>query len=224
MAGPRCCWKGADLQRIRPEKRYLPSLAEWGWLGLVTRKCGGSSRGSKMMSAATRTHLAQLSWAAAFLAAVLAIGWGFMAGIEPEAGREEPIARLPAPSGRVEPSGRRACSIGLAAGAVVGRRRRPCRRPLAAARRAFARIALAQHDEAGVPGLVDDLLSASPQQLEVICGALEPWRGQAVPLLWSKLGDAPTGADGRLCAACALAQSDPASPHWTEVAPSVAEP
>lgn len=28
----------ADLWSARPEKRYLPSLAEWGWLGLVTRR------------------------------------------------------------------------------------------------------------------------------------------------------------------------------------------
>ena len=78
-----------DLWYARPEKRYLPSLAEWGWLGLVTRKSQWTESQCKMMSAATRTHLAQLSWGAAFLAACMAIGWCLVAGIDRQRQVEE---------------------------------------------------------------------------------------------------------------------------------------
>jgi len=177
------------------------------------------------MSAATRIHLAQLSWAAAFLAAVLAIGWGLLAGIERQRRTEE--SRSLVSQLRVAEWSRLPDVL-----AQLGSRPELWREEVAdladdPARppdeRLRARVALAQHDEAGVPALVDDLLTASPQQLRVICRALEPWRGQAVPLLWSKLRDAATGAEGRLRAACALAQSDPAGRGWTQVAPAVAE-
>ncbi len=215
----------ADLWSARPEKRYLPSLAEWARLALLTRKSQRTEPQRKMMSAATRTHLARLLWAAALLVAILTVGWALWAGIE----RQRRAAE-----GRSLVSQLRVAEWSRLPNVLAQLRRQPeswwdevagiagdASRP--PDERLRARVALAQLDEAGVPALVDDLLSASPQQLRVICGAMEPWRDRAGPLLWSKLRDAATGAEGRLRAACALAASDPANPDWTEAAPAVAE-
>src|SRR5262249_13731519 len=46
----------ADLWDSRPEKRFLPSWAEWGGILLLTRRAGWTGPQRRMMRAATRHH------------------------------------------------------------------------------------------------------------------------------------------------------------------------
>jgi hypothetical protein len=69
----------AGVWSSRPEPRHLPSMAEWLWIGLLTRRSERTSAQEEMMRAAARHHGARLAAAAAGVVAALAAALGLSA-------------------------------------------------------------------------------------------------------------------------------------------------
>jgi len=213
----------AELWNARPETRYLPSLMEWLRIGLLSKKPDRTEPQRKMMRSATRRYVAQLFLVACVMIAVLVGGWMTKNRLERRQRTNEAksllsqllvarIERVPAIVDRLAPH-RALCWDELTSIA-----RDPARPP---GERTRAHLAAVSRDADSVPFLVDALLSSPPQQLRIICDALQCRSEQAAALLWQILRDRETSPDGRVRAAAALARFDPASELWSDVAEPV---
>jgi formylglycine-generating enzyme required for sulfatase activity len=218
-----CLAERAALWGITHERRQLPTVWEtvriWGW----TRPKAWTHTQAAMMRQASRVHSLRSLLVLLVLAAGLFSAAAVRRGLQETARvrRAEALvsqllvaewSRVPAVLGDLEPL-REVWWDDLEK--VAGDDSR------AASDRLRARLALASHGSRHRSELVDVLLGASPQQLDVVCGVLRPWQPATVQRLWAKLRDSRLPPDQKLRAACALAGADPANRLWSESAPAV---
>jgi formylglycine-generating enzyme required for sulfatase activity len=214
----------ASFWSTKPEKRYLPSLGEWARIRLLTDKKGWSPPQRQMMSAADKRYLAR-SARTGFLI-ILAVTAVAAAAAWVENGRRQHDASafvenlrvadwalLPDILSRFGPDQAHLWNE------VTQIARDPAR---TSAMRLRARLAMAPYDPVIAASLLDDLATASPQQVRIISGRLDQWKGRLSPQLWSRMADPKLSAEATRRYACALAHVEPGSPHWTEAAGRVA--
>jgi len=215
----------ASLWSTKPEKRHLPSLAEWATIRILTDRKDWSPSERLMMSAAAKRYSARIA-RTGFLIALAATALG-AAAVWVENGRRHQEAssfvenlrvadwaRLPDILPRFGPA---QAHLWDAVTRIAGDRSR------SADFRLRARVAIAPYDEETAAGLLDDLATASPQQVRIIAGRLDPWKYRLRPALWSRLADPDLSLEARCRFACALAHGDPNNPQWNDVAETVAD-
>jgi len=214
----------ASLWSSKPENRYLPSMGEWATIRLLTEKKDWSLPQRRMMSTAARRYLAHMAWTG-FLIALAATALGAAYAWVENGRRQHEVssfvenlqfaewARLPDILSRFSPE---RALLWDEVTRIAGDSSRP-------AMRLRARLALAPYDQATAAGLLDDLTTASPQQLQIMWGRLGNWKDRLRPGLWSRLGDPSLPVQAHCRFACALAHCDPTSPRWTDVAEDVAD-
>ncbi|MFI5456857.1 MAG: SUMF1/EgtB/PvdO family nonheme iron enzyme [Isosphaerales bacterium] len=214
----------ASLWSSKRENRYLPSMGEWATIRLLTEQKDWSPGQRKMMSTAARRYSARMARTGLLIALAAttlgaAYAWVENARRHNEASafvenlRVADWASLPGILSRFSPE--RALLWD-----EVTRIARDSSRP---AMRLRARLALAPYEPATAVGLLDDLATASPQQLRIMWGRLGNWKDRLRPGLWSRLGDPSFPVQARCRFACALAHGDPTSPRWADVAEWVVE-
>jgi serine/threonine protein kinase/formylglycine-generating enzyme required for sulfatase activity len=88
-------------------------------------------------------------------------------------------------------------------------------------KRRNANLALLAAGLADVEMLAERLLTGEPVEVGVIGRALAKYHPEGTKSFWELLDHRSTDAGRRLRAACALASSDPANPHWRQAAHEV---
>jgi len=215
----------ASLWSSKPEKRFLPSLAEWATIRILTDKKDWSPSQRLMMSAAAKRYSARIA-RTGFLIALAATALGAAAAWI-EHGRRQHEARAFVENLQVAEWAKLPdilSRFGPAQGHLWDAVTRIARDPARPGDfRLRARVAIAPYEEETAAGLLDDLATASPPQVRIIAGRLDHWKNQLCPRLWARLVDLDLSLEARCRFACALAHNDPNNAQWTDVAESVAD-
>jgi formylglycine-generating enzyme required for sulfatase activity len=226
----------AALWRARPENRFLPSPGEWCRIRLFTRAKEWTEPQRRMMGTAFRVHGARALGLALVIALAILAGMEAYSNLRAAALvdslRRDPTSEVPAlatqlaryrrwAQPRLErlaqdlqsregeaPAEPHAGDTGGSAGASPSRETTPTS-TRARGERLNACLALYLLGDRGqLDYLYGRLLQASPGELPVICGALEPDGPRLVARLRGVLNDARVDPDRRFAAACALARYD----------------
>jgi serine/threonine protein kinase/formylglycine-generating enzyme required for sulfatase activity len=214
----------ASIWSSRPEKRYLPALSEWARIRALTDRQGWSPSQRQMMSAADRRYLARIVRTGCLIALALVAIFAAAAWVENRRRQHEASsfienlrvadwALLPEVLSRFGPD---RPHLWHEVTKIAGEPDRD------APMRLRARLAIAPWDFHSAADLLPDLAFASPQQVRIMSGRLDPWKERLAPSLWSRLADPALSPDATRRFACALAHTDPRSPHWTGAAKRVA--
>src|SRR5262245_22476388 len=89
--------------------------------------------------------------------------------------------------------------------------------------RLHASLALVLRDASQLDYLIDRLLIAEPDELQVICSSLAPYKNQVTDRLWGLADDEAAPDSRRFRAACGLAVLDHDDPRWGQIAPDVSD-
>jgi formylglycine-generating enzyme required for sulfatase activity len=209
------------LWRAKPERRQLPSLAEWLAIRLLTKPRTWTDTQRQMMRAAARKHLlGALRWAAA---AVLLLGAALF--LSAQLTREREAAQADALVQRLldadlAQTTRIIDELGNYRAWADPRLEEVLADPAASRDRQLrALLALLPEDRRyvdrrHVDRLRERLLEADPGEFPIIRDALAPYRADLVAGFWEMLQSGPGDPDRRFRAAAALASYDPASPRW----------
>ncbi len=209
----------AALWCARKENRFLPSASEWLNLRLLTR--------SRDWTAPQRTMMHRAGWRHAAHGAILFVGMMVLALLVREGyGRqrarglearllEATTADVPDIVGEMGPY-RRWLDGELRQAYADAAAAHDARREL------HASLALLPVDPGQVSYLRKRLLSANPEEVFVIRGALLPYAGDISAWLWEVLENGKTVSGERLRAACALAVYAAGDTRWNGVSRDVA--
>jgi formylglycine-generating enzyme required for sulfatase activity len=207
----------AALWNARPERRYLPSWAEYARIRLLTRAGSWTAPERAMMRQAGRHHAARGLVLAALVALV---GWGawewhgrFKARVLRDNLLSAEMDRVPAVVGEMTPF--RHWVDPLLRESLAGSDDPRERLRLG--------LALLPSDPNQVQPLCRRLFDVEPREFTVVRGQLEPYGGELSKDLWAGLAD-PTGErERRFRAACALAAYAPEDPRWAPFGPFVVD-
>ena len=204
----------AGMWNKKPESRYLPGLLEWLRIELFSLHNTWNVRQRFMMTAARRYYGFWNVGIALILFAVTYISWetygkvesrGFVASLSKakEDSVPEIMGQLPRFQRWVLPQLEEICSG---------------KRPADARGLLHSRLALLAlgKDEAQVPFLVENLLTATPQQVGLIRDGLEPYAGGILGEFWKTLRDPEAGKPRRFRAGLALGGFASTGPDWRE--------
>jgi eukaryotic-like serine/threonine-protein kinase len=212
----------AAVWNARPESRQLPSLVQWLQIRTLTAPGNWTPLQRKMMAAAAVRYVRR---ALAIIVCLGLIAWGGYEG----------LGRLKAQSLRDRLLSATTAEVRPVIDAMPPYRRwlDPLLRDSISQAQAennkdhelHASLALLPVDPGQVEYLYRRLLVAEPQELPVICHALEPHKAELLERLWALVAAMPraTGSDAnsataseRLRAAAALAAFDAANERWTQ--------
>jgi formylglycine-generating enzyme required for sulfatase activity len=214
----------ASLWGAKPERKQLPSLAEWASIRLLTDPGTWTPTQRAMMRAAARSHLARAGGLVMFLVALGLNTLFVRRGIEEDRSRahaDDLVRRLldadspQVPSIVKELDGYRPWANPGLRSVVVDSSTRPLPR-------LHARIALHPVDSGQVQPLFRAMLEADPAQFLIIRDALSPRQGELIPLLWHAAESAERPPDAAFRAAVSLAAYDPDNGRWADRAAPVA--
>jgi serine/threonine protein kinase/formylglycine-generating enzyme required for sulfatase activity len=213
LAERTALWSG------QPENRFLPPWWEWLALRLLTRPRDWTMPQRTMMRRAARHHAARGLLLSAGLAVLLVVareGYGRQRaqGLQDrllEAATED----VPEIVREMDPY-RRWLDGPLRRAYGDAEARHDTRRQL------HASLGLLPVAREQVGYLRERLLSAGPQEVLVIRGALQPHAAEVSPRLWDVLENSKNPPGERLRAACALAAYAPNDARWQEVNGDVA--
>jgi serine/threonine protein kinase/formylglycine-generating enzyme required for sulfatase activity/tetratricopeptide (TPR) repeat protein len=202
----------------KPENRRLPSVLEWANIRLLTQKKDWTAPQRRMMRRAGRVH-AFRSLALAILIALAS--WGGMEAygqmrsvVLVESLRTASTADVPPLIPQISRY-RRWANPRLIQ--LLNDTADTSREHL------HASLALIPDDATQVPTLYDRLIKAPAAEMPVLRDALEPYRSELVPKLWSELEKARPDDRRLLPSASALALYDAESPRWTDFGGKVAD-
>jgi serine/threonine protein kinase/formylglycine-generating enzyme required for sulfatase activity len=205
------------LWNSKPEKRHLPSVADWARIRLLTRSQGWSPPQRKMMRRADRHYLVR---SLLLLASLFVVGWGvleYSRHMEARALRAQllraDVAEVPAILKDIEPHRRLVDPLLREALASEGDAKSKLKLSLA----------LVGSDPSQVSFLYERLLQASPQDFPVIRQVLASYKDDLIEPLWAEMSDRERERDRRFRAACALIEYAPDHPRWNECAAFVIE-
>jgi serine/threonine protein kinase/formylglycine-generating enzyme required for sulfatase activity len=210
----------AALWAAKPEAKQLPSLLEWLAIVGRTDRAQWSESQVRLMRVASRRHLARLGICLAALVAVATLV-GSLYGLWRQERREEladhlvdqllvaDVTRVASVADQLE----------NLPGAWRSRLERVAEDESApAAERLRAHLAIVRRRPESAPFLVERLLKAAHDEFEAILPALEPQKARCLQALWSVAADPRSAAEQRFRAAVALADLDPGSERWTNIA------
>jgi serine/threonine protein kinase/formylglycine-generating enzyme required for sulfatase activity len=200
----------------RPGRRRLPSLWEWLAIRLLTRPGDWSPAEHRWMRAGRRAHATRGLLASAALVALAIGGWRARSFIVEQQQAERAAglvvslsnaqtAQAPRIIEQLAPYRRWADPLLRSAYERAG----PASRE-----RLLASLALLPVDSTQISYLRDRLLTARPDDLQVIRDSLLSHRAEMVDALWHVLESGERSSDERLHAASALAGFDPESDRW----------
>jgi formylglycine-generating enzyme required for sulfatase activity/tetratricopeptide (TPR) repeat protein len=207
----------------KPENRRLPSVLEWANIRLLTQSKHWTEPQRRMMRRAGRVH-ALRTMALAVLIALAS--WG---GVEAyghlrsaalvESLRTASTADVPPLIQQMSRYRRWANPrlVQLLNETLLNETPNSRREHL------HASLALLPDDATQVTTLYDRLITAPAAELPVLRDALEPYRSELVPGLWSELEKARPDDPRLLPCASALARYDPEGPRWAELGGKVAD-
>jgi len=206
----------ASMWQSKPERRQLPSINEWLYIGLLTTPRNWTESQRQMMRAATRKHLFGMARLTALMVFIVfgAILFRNHAREEHAAVRAQDLVRrlLDANITQVPPiinelvEYRRWTDPLLQK--VLSNPNSPREHQL------HAELALLPVNSGYVEDLKEKLLEADSGQFPVIRDALSPYRSNLVEELWAVLEAGPGNPNRRFRAAAALATYDPSNPRW----------
>jgi eukaryotic-like serine/threonine-protein kinase len=213
LADRTALWSG------QPENRFLPAWWEWLALRLLTRKRDWTTPARAMMRRAAHHYAVWAGLLFVGLVLLLLIGregygrqraQGLQNRLLQAATEDVPdIVREMGPF-------RRWLDGPLREAYAQAEAKHDARRQL------HASLGLLPVDRGQVGYLLDRLLSALPQEVVVICEALQSYASEVSPWLWEVVADAKRLPGERLRAACALATYAADDPRWQGVSRDVA--
>jgi serine/threonine protein kinase len=208
----------ASVWNARPENRQLPSLPQWVSIRLLTRKKDWSPPQRQMMRRAARYHLARALAAIGVLLLFFALLWHYHCR---RRARELTENLLIAPTEDVP-------RIVQEMNAIRPWMAEPLRQAHVQAeaggegrKQLHVSLALLPVDATQVEYLYGRLLTAEPQEVNVLAEALRPHAETLSGRLWAVLADAKADPGPRLRAACVLAAYAPDDPRWENVSGDV---
>ena len=220
----------SELWNARQEAKQLPSLVEWLRIVFWTRRSNRTQAEEKMMHSATRRHGRNLALGG-LLVALTAITAVFadkfisqqhdaeLARVRVDALLRADVTEVPGIIAELEDHKLREFSTTLL-------RRHMQEQPEESRESLYASLALLQSDPVQQRHfLLTRMLSPNslPEELSLVCQAFEKHAIDPSQDLWVAFNSATADRMTRFRALCMLAQTDPQSPRWPEVAPFVAE-
>ena len=210
----------AAFWAAKPEAKQLPSVLESLAIVARTDRSHWSEPQRRMMRVVSRRHTARVFACAAALAAAVMLAVGLY-GLWNRHRQEELASHLvdqllDADVTRVAAV---ADQLAMLPGAWRSRllvlanddKARP-------PERLRTHLALVRENPQSVPFLVDQLLESTPVAFAAILKALQPQKARCPQILWPIATDQTIAADRRFRAAAALADLDPHSATWSEIA------
>ncbi len=213
----------AAVWNARPENRQLPSLWQWGNIGLLTRKKNWTPPQRQMMRQATRFHVVRGLVLTVLILAGSGIGLAIRNHVQGEnqadhaAGLVKQL--LAAKIDKVPPIIQEIEDYRLWADPLL--REENDRAGVGSPQKLHASLALLPVDPGQTIYLYDRLLEADPHEVPVIADALAPHKQELLEKLWSVVENPGKGKEQRLRAASALASLDPESDKWVKYSPGI---
>jgi formylglycine-generating enzyme required for sulfatase activity len=208
----------SSLWNARPENRHLPSVLEWAKIRLLTQKKDWAQPERRMMRRAGRIH------ASRGIGLAILIALASWAGMEAyghlrsaalvEALRTASTADVPPLIEQISRY-RRWADPRLVM--LLNETDIPSREHL------HASLALLPNDATQVNTLYERLITATAAELPTLRDALEPFRSELTPRLWSEIEKARTAESCVLPSAAALAFYDPQSPRWEDLGEKISD-
>jgi eukaryotic-like serine/threonine-protein kinase len=209
----------ASLWTQKPENRRLPSLFEFLQIRLYAPSRSWSVAQKTMMAVAARYHALRGLATVAVLVLVAVGAYQYHGRIK----ADELHAQLFRAQFDKVPT-----IVGEMAGyrpwvdPLLRRDDVDAQKPGNESRRLRTRLALLPVDPSQIDYLYDRMINATPEEFEVIRGALLPHKEPIIEKLWSIVA-APQSDEQYLRAAASLALYAPSDPRWSAAAPKVAE-
>ncbi|WP_182868586.1 bifunctional serine/threonine-protein kinase/formylglycine-generating enzyme family protein [Stieleria mannarensis] len=202
-----------EVWNVRPDKRHLPTLPEWGSILALTRREHWDDAQRRMMRSATRRHVSNLTLAAFFL---LLGGWGayeLASWNRAETLTDQlTVAKVGEVSGLLDQLERRE-RWALDNLVQIQQQSRPGSPP-----HLFSSLALLRSGRDELAEIKPALLHSDPETLELLCRELDRFGDQLSEYLWNRAEDETllprSDENGRVVsprfnAALALATFDP---------------
>jgi formylglycine-generating enzyme required for sulfatase activity len=214
----------AAVWSARPERRYLPSLADWLRIAVLTRRSAWNDAQCRMMRAARVHHASRLAAASVLTAVVgVAAATAYLRIEHKRRSREADVLMaklLVCQADHIREAVdhlapfRGLWESQLAAVAYDPERSMP--------ERTRAHLALVESDGRSVRFLVDRLLAAEPEEHAAIRSVLSGRRVEATARVWNSLHGSHPSPQRLVRAAAALAAWVPVDPRWEALGGQVA--
>ncbi len=215
----------AGLWNAKPERKQLPSLAEWLEILLFTSGRRWSDAERAMMNVASRQHLVRAGAVAGCFLVIGLLAFRLRDSLaqDREAAHAEGLVQrlLVADTPKVPEI---VDEIGKDRSIVDPLLKRALKDTAAfPTQRLHARLALLPSDPSQVDPLFEQLLECDVESFPIIRDALRPARKTLTPRLWNLCQTSNRDPQRQFRAAAALADYDPTSPFWDKQSRTTAE-